>query len=358
MTIRGVLKALGIGLLALVLSLLLAWSVLAIYYSNLPWQPVRAVVAGLYGIAVLGAFARFERRGRTIQWFLVATAGVFAWWLAIKPSQLRDWAPEVSLLPKATFEGDNVTIQNLRDFAYRSEQDFTAHYEQRTYNLATLESMDLVLSYWGGNRDIAHVILSFGFAGGEHVAVSVETRPEKGEGYSVLGSLFKQFEVIYILAEERDVVQLRTNFRKERVYLYPTRLPAEAVRLMFRQLLEEANQLVEQPRFYHALEHNCTTAWVAIAEEAGQRKIAEEAGGRKIAEEAGGRNVKFDLRLLLNGYFDQLMYERGKLVGDETQGLPYEDMRSLHYISDVAQQHQGDPNFSAKVRAQLPKVVK
>ncbi|HZN37399.1 MAG TPA: DUF4105 domain-containing protein [Planctomycetota bacterium] len=340
MTIRGLTKALGIGLLALVLSLLLAWSALAIYFSNLPWQPVRFALAGLYGIAVISAFALLERRGRTIKWFLVATAGVIAWWITIKPSQLRDWAPEVSLLPKAVFVGDDVTITNLRDFEYRSEQDFTVHYEQRTYDLKALESMDLVLSYWGGNRSIAHVILSFGFAGGDHVAVSVETRPEKGEGYSILGSLFKQFEVIYILAEERDVVQLRTNFRKERVYLFPTRLPPGAVRLVFRQLLEEANALVEQPVFYHALEHNCTTAWVAIA------------------EEAGGRRVKFDMRLLLNGYLDQLMYERDKLVGDETQGMPYEDMRSLHLISDVARLYQGDPNFSAKVRSHLPKVVK
>lgn len=333
-------KALGIGLLALVLLLFLAWSVLAIYYSNLPWQPTRIVCAGLYGIAWPCAFALRERRGRTIQWFLVATAGVFAWWFMIKPSQLRDWAPEVSLLPKAVFDGDKVTITNLRDFEHRSEQDFTVHYEQRTYDLNALESMDLVLSYWGGNRDIAHVILSFGFSGGDHIAVSVETRPEKGEAYSAIGGFFKQFEVIYILAEERDVLQLRTNVRKERVYMYPTRLQPAAVRTIFLELLKEANALVEQPRFYHALEHNCTTAWVAIA------------------EEAGGRRVPFDMRLLLNGWFDQLMYERGRLVGDETHGLPYEEMRSLHLISDVAQQHRGDPNFSAKVRAHLPKVVK
>ena len=172
-TIRGLTIALGIGLLALVLTLLLAWSVLAIYFSNLPWQPLRIAFASLYAIAWIGAFALRERRGRTIQWFLVATAAVFGWWLTISPSQLRDWAPEVSLLPKATFEGDNVTITNLRDFEYRSEQDFTVHYEQRTYDLNALESMDLVMSYWGPNRKIAHVILSFGFAGGDHVAVSV-----------------------------------------------------------------------------------------------------------------------------------------------------------------------------------------
>src|SRR5262245_2777175 len=340
MRIRGLIRALGIGLLALVLALLLAWSVLAIYFSNLPWQPLRIALAGLYGIAVIGAFALKERRGRTIQWFLVATAGVFAWWLTIKPSQLRDWAPEVSLLPQAELKGDSVTITNLRDFEYRTEQDFTVHYEQRTYDLKALESMDLVMSYWGSNRRIAHVILSFGFAGGDHVAVSVETRPEKGETYSAIGGFFKQFEVIYILAEERDVVQLRTNIRKERVYLYPTRLQPTAVRQIFEQLLKEANGLVEQPVFYQALQHNCTTAWIAIA------------------EEAGGRKVPFDLRLLLNGYLDQLMYERGRLVGDETQGMPYEEMRSLHFISDVAQKCQGDPGFSAKVRAQLPKVVK
>jgi hypothetical protein len=234
-------------LLALVLALLLAWSVLAIYFSNLPWQPLRIAFASLYGIAVIGAFALKERRGRTILWFLVATAGVFAWWLTIKPSNLRDWAPEVALPPQAEVRGRQRHDHQPARLRVSQRAGLHAHYEQRTYDLQALESMDLVLSYWGANRGIAHVILSFGFAGGDHVAVSVETRPEKGETYSAIGGFFKQFEVIYILAEERDVVQLRTNIRKERVYLYPMRLPRDAVRLIFKQLLMEANDLVEHP---------------------------------------------------------------------------------------------------------------
>ncbi len=339
MTVRGLAKALGIGLLAFVLALLLAWSVLAIYYSNLPWPALRVALAITFGVAVLAAFAFLPRRGRTALWFLAAYAALLVWWLTIAPASDRDWAPEVARLPRAVFAGDRLTIHNLRNFEYRSQHDFTPRYEDRTYDLSQLESMDVVLSYWDGNREIAHVIMSFAFADGGRVAVSIETRPEKGEGYSTIGGFFKQFELIYVVADERDVVQLRTNYRKEDVYLYPTRLvPAEA-RAMLVQLLHDATELIERPRFYDVITHNCTTAWTVIA------------------EEASGRKVAFDRRLLLNGYVDQMMYERGRLVGDASHGLPYDEMRRLHGITAIAQPYRGDPEFSRKVRAHLPAVT-
>ena len=191
------------------------WTAGADFAVALPFAFFAGVVAILFFVRPLG---------RKTGALAVAFGVFFLWWSSIEPSNDRDWSLEVARPPTGEIRGDTLVLHNVRDFDYRSEQDFTAHYEQRTYDLNALESMDLVLSYWGANRGIAHLILSIGFAGGDHVAVSVETRPEKGESYSVLGSLFKQFEVIYILAEERDVLQLRTNFRKERVYLYPTRL--------------------------------------------------------------------------------------------------------------------------------------
>jgi Domain of unknown function (DUF4105) len=336
MTGRGLLRAFAVGLLALLAALSLLWAVLAIYFSNLPGQPLRAAAAAAYGLGVVSAFALLPRRGRTMRWYLVSFAAVLLWWLTITPSHARDWATEVAVLPQPMFAGDRVTIRNVRDFEYRSEGEYTARYEDRTYDLATLASVDLILSYWDGNRDIAHVILSFAFTGGEHVAVSVETRPEKGEAYSAIGGMFKQYEVIYVIADERDVVQLRTSFRKEDVYLYPMRFPREAARAMFEQLLREAAALVERPRFYQVLRHNCTTTWVTFA------------------EQATGRRVPFDSRLLLNGYFDQLMYERERLVADASHGLPYPEMRRQHQITDVAQRYRGDPEFSRKVRTHLP----
>jgi hypothetical protein len=336
MTLRGTAKALGIALLAPVIALSLLWSALAIHYSNLPWPAVRTAAAIAYAALVLAAFAVLPRRGRTALWFFASVACVVVWWSTIAPSNARDWEPQVAVLPQPIFDGDRVAIRNVRDFEYRTEADFMPRYADRTYDLSRLTSMDLVMSYWEGNRDIAHVIFSFAFADGQRIAVSVETRPEKGEVYSPLGGVFKQFELIYVIADERDVVELRTNFREEGVYLYPMRFPPATVRSILERLLHEAADLVEHPVFYGGLARNCTTTWILIA------------------EKVTGKPVPFDLRLLLNGRFDELLYERGHLVADASNGLPYEEMRKLHCITEIAQQYKGDPEFSTKVRSHLP----
>jgi hypothetical protein len=336
MVLRGTAQVVGIALLVPVIALSLAWSALAIHFSNLPWPAVRTGAAIAYTIAVVAAFAFLPRRGRTTLWFFASVAAVGVWWSTIAPSNTREWQPQVAVLPQPVFDGERVTIRNVRDFEYRTEEDFTARYAERSYDLSRLASMDLVMSYWDGNRDIAHVVFSFAFTDGQRLAVSVETRPEKGEVYSPLGGVFKQFELIYVIADERDVVELRTNFRKEEVYLYPTRFPPAAARIILERLLREAADMVEHPVFYGGLLRNCTTTWILIA------------------EQVTGKPVPFDLRLLLNGRFDELLYERGHLVADASHGLPYEEMRKLHCITAVAQQYQGDPDWSAKVRTHLP----
>ena len=230
-----------------------AWGVLAIRYSDIERDGLRlALAAGVRGLRSGGT-----RRVRAPAHAVVGGGGVCggascsSWrgGAAIPPSNDRDWAPEYAVLPRATIEGDHVTLHNVRNFDYRTETDFTPRYEDRTYDLRRLDSVDLVASYWMGEA-IAHVMLSFGFAGEDFVAVSIETRRERTEGYSTIAGFFKQYELFYVVADERDLIRLRTNYREnppEDVYVYRTNGRPEEIRRVFLDYLREINSLAEQP---------------------------------------------------------------------------------------------------------------
>ncbi len=198
---------------------------LRLYFDGPEDDTLRTLLASAYavaGLAALGAYC--IRRFRRIA--TVAYAGLFVvlfvWWSMIEPSNDREWQPEVAVLPYATFDGDLVTVHNIRNFDYRTETDFTPAYYDRTYDLTQLDSVDLIAAYWMGPM-IAHTFLSFGF-GDDHLAISIEARKEATEGYSSIKGFFKQYELIYIVGDERDLIRVRTNYRKdppEDVYLYP-----------------------------------------------------------------------------------------------------------------------------------------
>ena len=174
------------------------------------------------------------RRGTVLTLFVVSFLGLLLYWRTIEPSNDRDWAPEVARLPHATVDGDLVTLHDIRNFDYRTETDFTPAYYDRTFDLRKLDAVDVVTVYWMGPA-IAHVFLSFGF-GDDHVAVSVEARKERGEGYSSVQGFFKRYELIYVVGDERDLIRVRTNYRRdppEDVYLYRVRGPAENSRRLF-----------------------------------------------------------------------------------------------------------------------------
>jgi len=199
------------------------------YYSNLPGETLRTIAAAAFGVGTLAAFAFLPGRWRTSFWFIVAFAGVLIWWILIPPSNERDWLPEYGRTPYATINGDLVTVHDIRNFDYQSEENFAIQYYDKTFNLDDLTSVDFALSYWDGNTRIAHFIVSFGFRDQDYLAVSVETRREVGEKWSAIGGFFKQYELILILGDERDLLRLRTNFRKDDVYLYRTVLTPEEV---------------------------------------------------------------------------------------------------------------------------------
>jgi 4-amino-4-deoxy-L-arabinose transferase-like glycosyltransferase len=209
---KRALRATGVAGLALLVGGMTAWAMLAIYYSSGLGEPLRMALAAAFATGTLLAFLVLPDRRRTLLGFAAAFAVVLVWWMSIEPSNERDWQTEVAVLPYATLDGELVTLHNVRNFDYRTEQDFVARYDDRTLDLRSLDAVDLIAVYWAGDA-IAHIMVSFGFAG-DHVAISIETRKEKGEAYSSVAGFFKSYELIYVLGDERDLIRVRTNYRQ------------------------------------------------------------------------------------------------------------------------------------------------
>lgn len=255
---------------------------------------------------------------------------VLVWWLNISPRQFRDWKTEVALLPYAEIDGDIVTIRNVRNFDYRSDADFTPSYEVRRFDLKNLRGIDMFVTYWGSPY-MAHPIMSFDFGKDGRVCFSIETRPEKGEAYSALGGLYRQFELTYVVADERDVIRLRTNYRKgEDVYLY--RLKARFLKESFLEYVRTVNELHETPRWYNAITNNCTTA------------IRHQ--------RAANERAPWDWRMLVNGLGDQLLYERSGI----DNSMPFSELKRLSHINERANAADKDPDFSTRIRVGLPEM--
>ena len=247
--------------------------------------------------------------------------------LAESPSNERDWSPDQKVLARATIDGDTATIRNVRNFAYRTDHDFVERYDTRSYDLRKLDSVWFVVERFGDAPAIAHTFLSFGF-GDEYVAISVEIRKERGEVYSPVKGLLRQYELMYVIADERDVLALRTNFRRDPVYLYPVRTTREQMRRVFVEMLERANQLAARPEFYNSLTNNCTSNIVGHV--------------NTIAP----RSIPFSYKVVLPAYSDELAYDLG-LIPTE---LPFQTIRAAHRIDTLAQQQPVGPNFSRIVR--------
>jgi hypothetical protein len=317
-------------LLLVIVATGIAWSVLALWFDG-PASRVLAgsMAAGLVLLTILFTMlVRPFRRGLVAA--LVPLVGVALWWGLIPPSNTRDWTPDVARTPYATFAGSRVTISNVRNFKYRSESDYDQRWETRTYNLDRIRGLDLFLSFWGPAQ-IAHTIVSWEFDNGQPLAISIETRKEKGETYSALRGFFRQYEIYYVVADERDLVGLRTNYRGEQVYLYRLRIPVAQARALLVDYLNQVNRLAEDPRWYNALTQNCTTTI---------RQHARSAG-------AGG---SLDWRLLANGHLDQLLYERGQINTD----IPFAELRAHSNITQAAKAAGDSTDFSARIRQGLP----
>ena len=307
----------------------IAWGSLAIYWSNLPWGGARLALA--LAFMAFGIWALwFARAPRMRYAFAALFAGVLTWWLFIPPSHERPWREEVAVMPRAVVDGDRVRITGFRNFDFRSRDDFTAKFEEREVSLSHLTGVDFFISYWM-EGPVGHTFVSFIFDNAPPVSISIEARPEKGEGFDPFASMFKQLELIYVVGDEHDLVGLRTSHRDEEVFLYHVQASPEAARRLFLIYLERINELADHPEWYHLLSNNCTVNIVRYMNQAGRK---------------GG----FNIRHLLNGLFDGYLYSAGFL----DTSLSFEELRQQSRITEAAQAADGDPDFSRRIRESLP----
>jgi hypothetical protein len=308
---------------------LITWGTLALYYSNLPWTGLRLGLAAAFAAFSVWALWLSHRRPMPVI-VMVLFLGVVAWWIAIPPSHDRPWRPEVAVMPRAFIDGDRVRLSGVRNFDYRTRDDFTVRYEEREVLLSHLTGLDFYISYWS-EGPVGHTFLSFLFDNAPPLSISIETRPEVGEGFNPLASLFKQFELIYVVGNEHDIVGVRTNHRQETVYLYRLNTSAEDARRLLLVYLERINELADRPEWYHLLSNSCTINIIRYAN-------------------AAGREGRFDIRHLLNGLIDSYLYHSGRV---ETT-LPFDELRRRSLINEAAQAAEGAPDFSQRIRAALP----
>jgi len=326
------LRGSAIALAGLLVAGLTAWAAGAIYYSNIPGARLRSGLAVAFVVVTVLAFVFLKPRFRTLVGFFVAFGLIVVWWFTIPATNDRDWQPEVAVTPWASIDGDLVTIQGVRNLDYRTEADFVPHWDDRTYDIRKLDSVDLIAVYWAG-KAIAHIMLSFGFEGKDYVAFSIETRKAKGQSYSTIAGFFKQYELVYIAADERDVIRVRTNYRQpqEDVYLYRVRTPRENIRRVFLDYMKTMNELRDHPQFYNTLTTNCTT-------------------GVRLHTKVNPEHPPLSWKIVLSGYVPDYSYELGRL----DTSRPFPELERMSRVNDRARAADKDPAFSQRIREGLP----
>ena len=308
------------------------WGIGALYFSPLLPLQWRALAAASYGVATILAFALLAYPERTALAALAIFAILVILFRCIPASNDRDWQPEVAFTPHAEINGDLVTIHGVRNFDYRSKTDFTPRWEDRTYDLGKLDSADLIAVYWAG-KAIAHMMVSFGFGGKDYLAISIEIRKRKGESYSTLAGFFRNYELYYVVADERDVIRVRTTYREpqEDVYIYRFSAALENFRRVFLDYLKSINELRHCPVFYNTLTTNCTTSIL-------------------LHSRMNPESPPLSWKILLSGYLPDYLYELGRL----DTSLPFAQLEKLSRVNERAHDADNDPAFSQRIRQGLP----
>lgn len=332
--LRGVLRSIGCTVLALVCLGIGIWGGFALWFHFPGNMAARIAVVLVWCVPTIWAVrAGFgpKRRWHSLAVFSVLFCVMLVWWATIRPQQDRVWADDVAQPLQARIEGDRLFIANVRNFHWRSENDYDVRWEAREYDLSQVRSADLILSYWMGPA-IAHTLVSFGFSDGRQLVFSLEIRKEQGEAFSALGGFFRKFETILVAADERDIVQVRSNVRGEDVYLYRLHgLGREQLEALLRSYVANAQELQQAPRFYNTLTSNCTTVVFDLV--------------RQIVP-----GLPLDYRLLLSGYLADYVHS----VGGLTPGFPVARLRELGRITARARADDDSADFSTRIRTGVP----
>lgn len=328
-------SALSISL-NLVLSLLIIvsalWGGLALYYQ-LPWpMPWRALGLVCWAGLALFSLVRIwrQQRGQGLFIYLALHALLLLWWNNLTPSNQHLWEADVAQMTSGRIEGDQVTLFNVRNFTWQSDTQYTARWETREYDLNKLQSVDMLTSHWGMDA-IAHVLVSFGFDDQQFVTFSVEIRKKKGQQFSEVAGFFKQYELSILATDERDAVAVRPNVRGEETFLYRIDMPEAIRRQLFLSYIEQANQLIAQPRFYNTVTANCTTLVFGMMQHI-----------------SGG--LPLDARLLLTGYLPSYIEELDGL----TSGFDLSQLRTAGRITERSKHASNSENYSKIIRQGVP----
>jgi hypothetical protein len=270
---------------------------------------------------------------RILYFFLIAVALIVCLFVIVhfstKASNDRNWNDDQSILPTAEIKDNLVAIHSIRNFSYISTTDYTRAYYDKTFDLNKIKKVWYVVEPFSGIPGSAHTFLSFEFENNQFVSISVEIRKEKGETYDPIKGLFNKYELMYVIADERDVIKLRSNYRKDLVYLYPVKTTTDKARELFLDMVERANDLSQHPEFYNTITNTCTTNIVRHVDKITPNKVP-----------------LFNLRILLPANSDKLAYDLGLIDTD----LSFEDARTRYFINDKAMKYADNPDFSVKIR--------
>ena len=327
---RFLLRLLVLGVVSFILLIGVAWAFGALWF-DFPVAGLRQPLAAAFGLSAIAALVFVRPHWRAQLGVAGAIVLVAAWELTIPPSNTRDWQPQVAETPYVEFQGDRLVIHNFHNFDYLSKTEFRPRWETKVVQLSNLRAVDFFTNFWGPKL-ICHTFLSFDFGPDGYVCISIETRMAKGQNYSPIAGLYRQFELYYVIGDERDIVRVRTNYRLEDVYLY--RLLAatpEKARALFLDYIKSANELHEQAQWYNELTSNCTT---------NIRTHIKHIGSAR----------PWDWQLLVNGTIAERVYD---LRAIDTS-LPFAELRRLSYIDYRARAADRDPAFSSRIREGLP----
>jgi hypothetical protein len=322
----------GSLLLRLALVLLIAWAGAALWIDGPQPRALAGALACIFLISSLGAVL-IMTPGRATWLVGAGFVAVLIWWSMLPPRNDRVWMADVACPSLSDRRGDVVTLYNVRNFTWRSDDDFDVAWETRGYRLSEVVGLDLLVSKWGPDA-IAHTIMSWEFADGRHLAISIETRKQQGEEYSALRGFFRQYELFYAVADERDLIGVRARCRGEDLHLYRLPAPPERARRLLLEYLDRIDRLATEPEWYNALTHNCTTTIFTHV------------------KPLVGR-VPFDWRILMNGRIDELLYEHGVL----DHSMPLDELRERSRVTEAARaasEPGAGGDFSAAIRAGLP----
>ena len=321
-------RTLLLALMVLLVACSGTWAALALWYRLPGGKLVRALgsIAWVLLLLLLAALAIDQRTWVPVLALVALHAVLLLWWVRIVPSGQQPWRDDVARLLTGSAHGDQVQLDNVRNFRWRSDSDYDVRWEHREYDLNQLTGADVVLSYWSGQA-IAHAMISFGFDDGRHLVFSVEVRKRRAQQYSSIGGFFKQFETILIAADESDIIRVRTNVRREDDYLYPLQMDRATLRALFLSYVHAANHLAVKPAFYNTFTSNCTTIVYRMA--------------RQI--DAG---LPWDVRLLLTGYLPEYLHRVGAIDPD----VPVRILRQRGRITELARASASDADFSRAIR--------